>query len=554
MITNQLTEVRLLSVPLEKDYKHTFYFTSKEEQANYFIDCHQAYDGSQQLKMSEASYQRKEGYIRFSSHADLLQHCNYLMFKNPNHLDKWFYGFITHIEYKSDEVSWIFFELDVIQSYLFDYTVLPSFVEREHVASDVAGEHTVPEGLECGEFISTYDSNVSELLDISTVIGVSETLDLGINSKEKTERGNKYGGLFSGIHYYVFPSTATVKDLTKFIKAYDDGGKSDGISCIFTAPSFIAPEGSQGFIDNGNGLVDDQDLEVRHVLESSEPQSLDYVINKTITENPESYGHQIRNNKLKTFPFKYLLVSNNNGGAAIYKYEDFSEGEMTFKIYGVLTPGGSIRLIPCDYKKSGENNEEGLNLGKFPICNWTSDIYTNWLTQNSVNIGLNIASGVGQIIAGTAIAVGSAGLGTAVGGGSVVGGVSTIANQLAQIHQMSFTPPQSRGNTNCGDVITATNNNTFTFYAMTIRPEVARIIDGYFDMFGYKVNSVKIPESNHRESYWFTKTIDVTIHAEIPQNHLEKIKGCYNNGITFWKDTANIGDYSVSNLPLSDKE
>ena len=244
-----------------------------------------------------------------------------------------------------------------------------------------------------------------------------------------------------------------------------------------------------------------------------------------------------------------MLVSNNAGASAVYHYEHFKNAQdgMKFKVYGVLTPGCSIRMVPANYKGVDENNEEGLNLGKFPICNWTSDVYTNWLTQNAVNIGLNVASGVGQIVAGVGIGIASGGLGMAVGGGSVVGGVSTIANQLAQMYQMKLTPDQTRGNINSGDVTTGMNKNTFTFYGMSIREEYARIIDGFFDMFGYKVNEVKVPLSDHRPEYWYTKTIDVSIDGDVPAEDMQTIKDCYNRGVTFWKNPANIGDYSVSN-------
>ena len=81
------------------------------------------------------------------------------------------------------------------------------------------------------------------------------------------------------------------------------------------------------------------------------------------------------------------------------------------------------------------------------------------------------------------------------------------------------------------------------------KEQYAKIIDNYFDMFGYKVNRVKKPSAGHRENYWYTKTIDVNIDGAIPQKDLQKIKDCYNNGITFWYTPANIGNYSVSNLP-----
>ena len=108
-------------------------------------------------------------------------------------------------------------------------------------------------------------------------------------------------------------------------------------------------------------------------------------------------------------------------------------------------------------------------------------------------------------------------------------------------------PPQTQGNINCGDVVTSANNNTSHYYHMSIKKEFAKIIDGYFNMFGYKVNVVKVPNKNHRSNYWFTKTIDVNITGSIPMNDMNKIKACYNNGITFWKNASNIKNYSVSN-------
>ena len=66
-------------------------------------------------------------------------------------------------------------------------------------------------------------------------------------------------------------------------------------------------------------------------------------------------------------------------------------------------------------------------------------------------------------------------------------------------------------------------------------------------MFGYKVNRVKIPSILHRKNYWYTKTIDVNIDGAVPTNDLNKIKECYNKGITFWSNPANIGNYDVSN-------
>ena len=516
-----ITKVYLLSIPLERDYKHTIYFSDATAQQNYFT-------GKVKHSFTDFTYQRKDSVIRIPLDYDVAVKCNYVMYQNTEESNKWYYAFITGYEFKGDDVTDLTIETDVMQTYMFDYRLLPSFVEREHVLDDTIGKNTYPENLELGEYICEYRDSVTELQDCAIIMGVTER-DVGAGWKNV--QGRLYNGIYSGIHYTYY-TMSEIDVVNTMIRYYAEGGKSDAIKCLFMYPLSMLDTGTVG---------DDGETKIDSVLESETPKT----ITKTFYKNNYSV-YQPKNNKLYVYPYQYLLVSNNNGGSAIYQFEHFAD-EISFTIRGCLTPGGSIRLIPKNYKEITKFDEEGLNLGKYPICNWTSDVYTNWLTQNSVNIGLNIASGVGQIIAGVGTAVATGGVGTAVGGGMAVGGVSTIANQLAQMHQMSFTPPQSNGNINCGDVITADGTNTFYLMQMRIRDEYLKVIDDYFSMFGYKCNRVKVPYRNHRENWWFTKTIDVNISGDsVPQMDLEKIKGCYNNGITFWRSNS-LKNYDLTN-------
>ena len=82
---------------------------------------------------------------------------------------------------------------------------------------------------------------------------------------------------------------------------------------------------------------------------------------------------------------------------------------------------------------------------------------------------------------------------------------------------------------------------------MSIKAEYARIIDDFFDMFGYKTCRVKVPNKAHRQNWWYTKTIDANITGDIPNDELNRIKRAYNEGITFWRTPANFLNYSVNN-------
>lgn len=517
------TNIHLLSVPFESNYKDTVYFPTKEAQASYMLSKRTAHS------FSDCTYQRKDSSIRVPVHIDRLYNCNYVMYQNTvingAGNDRWFYAFIVDMEYVSDEVTKITIETDVIQTWMFDYTVKQSFVEREHVSDDTIGLHTVPENLETGEYINVKRSFDIDLKNLCIVWGTTKT-QTGANVV-----GANYHGIYSGIKYYYTPQYSPLA-LSTILENYAKEGWAEAIQCVFMAPEYLVMSGESTDVKNSNEPI------------VSELGSVD------LTQPTTLNGYKPKNNKLFTFPYMYLMVSNNNGADSVYYYEKFSNNTPNFKKYSALTPGCSIRIVPENYNGVELNHEEGLNLGKFPICNWNSDVYTNWLTQNSVNIGLSVATGIGQIVAGGAIAIGTGGLGLAVGGSQIVGGVSTIANQLAQIHQHSFTPPQSQGNINCGDVVTANDSNNFWFNHMTIKKEYAQIIDDYFSMFGYKVNRVKVPNKNHRSRYWYTKTVDVNIDGAIPNKDLQTIKNCYNNGITFWRSDSTMGDYTSDNLPI----
>lgn len=561
-MSNKITEVRLLAVPLENDYNHTLYFSNATEQATYFM--------SKTIRsISESSYQRKERYISFPAHYDEISHCNYVMYRNSAYSQKWYYAFVTKLEYKNDETTWIYIDTDVIQTWLFDYTVKPSFVEREHVDDDTIGIHTVPEALETGDCIvnqkRTLDMTKSNLKIIigSTVDFNDADFSLwdGEAKKYDIATGGSYNGIFSGVNYFI----VTAEQARDLISSLANTGQSDAIVSMFMAPADLIPRYPDGYEVDSTWVTPYEPVfsgaYARNLFWSS--------LNKDDTRSepnlkPKSLnGYIPRNNKLLTYPFTYLLMSNNSGGAALYKYELFKNAlfpdECNFRIESAVVPGMSVRIIPQNYNGESENNEEGLNLGKFPICSWANDVYTNWLTQNSVNNSVSIVAGAAMTLVGIAgvlaaaptggasIVAGSTAVSAIASAGTAVGGAAMVGNTLGQVHAQSFQPPQAQGNLNSGDVTFSSGHLTFTGYQMTIKKEYAKIIDGYFDMYGYRVNQLKTPSKNHRENYWFTKTIDVNIDGAIPMEDMLKIKACYNRGITFWKNPANIGDYSVSN-------
>ncbi len=544
MANVNMTTAYLLNVPLENDYKNTLYFTSKEKQEEYF-----------QSRMVRTyhnfSYQRKDIPVRLptvdsnglvSEYDDLINSgVNYIMYKNSYYTDKWFYAFITDIKYVSDGIVEIEIETDVIQTWLFDFRVKSSFVEREHVSDDTIGKHTIEEGLETGEYTNLSCEEIpygTETSENPEVINLSDYFIIVATTHDGEEKvtGGMYGGCYSGLKYMAFMDRNYPAVNEFLLNLAKKEGAADAVFSVFLAPRFIVEH-----------LIDENG-ELKNGMYDSASRDLEY-------SKPYDHidGYQPMNNKLFAYPYNFLMISNNAGSCCVYRYEDFLENnKMEFALHGVLCPGCSTKLVPKNYKGIEKNYEEGINGAKFPICNWNTDVYLNWLTQNAVNIPISIAQSTLQMAGG--IGMMATGGGALAGAGSIASGGLGIAQTLGEIRKQLMAPPQAEGNINSGDVMYGINNLKMTMYNRCIKSEMARIIDQYFHMFGYKVNRVKVPNKAHRSRFWYTKTIDVNIDGAIPNKDIQKIKDCYNKGITYWRSATEIQDYSLTNeIAITDR-
>ena len=534
-----ISKVYLLNTPLEDDIKNTLYFANATAQKSYM-------DNQVLRTYVNVSYQRDTSTFRCPAQIDTIRTCNYIMYQNTAYSNKWFYGFIKKMVYISDGMTDVQFEIDPIQTFMFDVTVRPCFVEREHTNDDTVGANTLPENVELGEYVK--NSNVgTPQIGANTMwycVAVSEVLG-SINHMPSS----MVNGLPNGLFYIFTDSVSTIHSIARI---YDDAGKSTAIYSMFVFPKQLlyvrqGDSGTwayQGATWSYSGRTYSTTLSVQVPTSNSLVGTI--VESRTISK-PTRVGlsYEPRNKKLLTFPYCYFNISNNSGTTVTYHYEDFS-GNPSFNLVGVLSEGCSSKLYPTNYKNMSiftgdvqDNSfEYGVTGGKYPSISWNSDAYTNWLTQNAVNIGVGIG--------GTALStVGSVATGNYLGATTTL--LSGVSNAVSQFYQASLLPDQAKGNTNVGDLNFTAHKNKFTVFPLSIKPEYARIIDDYFDLLGYQTNRVKVPNTNHRQNWWYTKTIDCNITGNVPNDYMNTIKQAYNNGITFWRNPSNFLNYSVSN-------
>ena len=528
------SRIILLKCPIELDENNQLTFASTTAQYNYFY-------GLTKVELDDATFQRKDGVIRFETNEttftfdDVLGY-NYVMYQNTSYGNKWFYAFITKATYINNGLTDIEIKTDVFQTWYFESTFKPSFIEREHIAkaNDTVGANTQPEGLETGEYIcnshikeSTMDSYASDLCFIMA----STSEPVAGEAKDTVAPSRIYNGIYTGLTYYRYDVTSAIDTMLEIFASYS---KTSAINGVFMAPKWLAPLSTSV---------------LRSVEESNSPLSYSVSVSKQTTLN----GYSPRNAKLKCFPYNYLLVSNNIGQNAILHYEKFSQSNATFTVKGVLNPGCSINLTPTNYNGSTSSDIDAIQLGKFPICNFQNDMYTNWLTQNSINVlgttltsdDINIASSIIGGISGTLTNIGAGNMAGA--GMSIASGLTGIAGAVMQQKQHNMIPPTINGQLNSGDINVASGNNTFHFYKMSIKEQFAKVIDDFFDMYGYKTNRVKTPNTNNRSNWNYVKTINANIIGDVPQDDMQELKNIFNHGITLWHNASTFLDYSQTN-------
>ena len=545
VITPQ-SDVYLLKVPLEIDNNNQLTFANATTQFNYF-------NGLPKIGYDDFTYIRKDGVLRIPDLVDNLYSYNYVMYRNDAYSNKWFYAYITGMEYVNDNVTDVSIATDVFQTWQFDLVYKKTLVEREHVNDDTIGKHTVPENLNVGELMInskttlkpsnvTKDGNGTTLTNEYMIV-FQTTSKLEVPGYENLMNPYfMYNNIFSGLLYFACADEATARDV---IKDFDNAGKAEEIIAIYLAPVQFFQGCIKNTINTKTIYTPATDQVTAHTLATLTSET-------TITRPTKLDGYTPKNNKCFVYPLSFMNVTNNVGMEVSFNYEDFTNYTPKFEIVGALGEGCTTKLIPKNYKGQSETGEYGLTGAKYPICGWNSDYYTNWMTQNAVNQTTSATtsglSAVGGIVTG-ALAGGMVGLAIGV----VSGGVSLLntAQQLfTQDENAKIHPDQAKGNTNTSDIIPGWGKY-FTVSCMSARAEIAEQADNFFSMFGYKVNAVKIPNVTGRTNWNYVKTVGCYIDADIPQEDLQEIKSMFDKGVTFWHNPSTFADYSQSNAIVS---
>lgn len=527
MSVPQSTIYIVSDVPLDNRYEHTLFFHTPTKQQEYF-------QAKVIKKFTGYTYLRKNWSIKVEASMSEAHRWTYLFFRNQAHEYKWYYYFINKVSYVNDLTVELDLELDVLQTYQFDWTMKECFVERETVGIDDIGDHTMDEGLETGPLVTMV---ADDILDFSEMcILVMATLD----EDGYATYCNSYDGVFSGLGVFAVDYSDRAS-LASWLNQLSTDGKIDGVVGMWMYPKNLVRVSNWSQTLNPVLGAGYDDAEVKGLAD----------VKDSLFE-----GYEPKNNKLYCYPYNFMYVSNNNGGSAVYKYERFAyPDDIVFAFAGAVSPEAGVKMYPysysCDSDTAGDSAyEEGISLPSFPSCAWNSDVYKVWLAQNQnqhafTETQAKIQAGVGALTAVASIPTGNIG-GAMAGLGTSYHALTQVQALMAQKADMAIQPNQARG-TFSGNVNVANGKQTFTIMHKCITKEYAKSIDEYFTKYGYKVNRVKVPDLCNRSRYTYVKTVGCTIAGPIGNEDRIKIESIFDNGVTWWIDTVNPCDYTADN-------
>lgn len=264
--------------------------------------------------------------------------------------------------------------------------------------------------------------------------------------------------------------------------------------------------------------------------------------------------------KLLTYPYRYNLLTDWKGNPVVIKNEYIGSDKITLNYTQSISFNSPARYWLEGYKKDLEGRNNSLTQLIQEDIPVVSDAYYSYMLQNKNQIEANRTNAVistvnsvaqnavgGAIFGGVGGAIGSAATGLLNG---AVNYQNMIRSENGKQNDIKNLPDTIVNSNDCS--FNMFDNNKFvTFYRYKICCEFEELLADTFNMTGYKVKRVKVPNTRSRLRFNYIKTIGANIVGSFDQEDLSLIKAIYDNGVTIWHyNTTNFKmyDYSLENI------
>ena len=568
----------IADVPIDATQTRQLYFTTETDRDNFFSSKVVASGSNTNFK-----FIRKNRGLKVQSNENNIETCNYMRFKNTGGM--WWYAFITNIEYINPNTSMVYFVIDSYQTFFLQAQFKDCDIAREHTGNITLYGNTVAESVDYGDYVicatDIIPFNVSKYLIVSTA-------DLGLSGRDAN--GNPYiegalGGTYnnapSAANLYLCDTMAQVKQVISVLSNYP--WVAQCIMGVYGIPSEMT-QGVTTVNTNIHGVT------VKEVAQTPDV----FLFTQSITDWVSKFPNYTAK-KLLTYPYSFIEIVTPDGNTSIFKPQLINPADvnlgLSFRMIFNPTVQWDVKMLGYDGSAQDDWQFQVLNCidqPSYPIQN--NQYYAQKQTmlaqynltrrQNAENlrigeqyINTNLALSESHHaieLAGHAVGVadptswmqggvtghitGAAHTGVSmvqeyVGAQQQIETANRMEQQAAERDRQKIDQNQTgislSGRENAGampiNIAAGTNNLIIRYW--TVVSEFREKLEQYFSAFGYRSMRVGTPRFQNGNRYHYIRCNSVNIYGDIPNVYLNELQNMFLDGITLWKDHANVGVY-----------
>ena len=530
------SNLRLLNVRFDSELRSTLWFPDRDTQTSWFLSQ------SDNVLFNDITYVKKDNAIVLGCREEDVWRFNSVMYQNSNFSSKWFYAFIVKREWASDYSVKFYLQTDPIQTWMFDWSLMTSFIERQHSTTDSPGDNIIPEPIGGSQVI--YQNAGSVDCD-PTWISIFATS----TASGEPMTGVAIGGMYSG-SANVYNDTVLPNN---FLSNYVKNGTANAISRIQQHTAFGSEQGKTSY-------------------ETTYP-----------AHPTDLAGYVPRNKKLLSGAFVNGYVT--GFGQEIKFTPDFCSEDIVDLRFAQDMTSGAVYCYVSNYGKRGVSGSSNI-LGfmfTFPESTWAYNQYKNDFNLHNISNSIfrersnaqrtvnSLNSGIGAI--GSAASIGgsiadmmnplnylSDGISDDIS--SIAGsaaslvnntaslyynfsGIDEISQQLAYINE-SYNAPAT-GNVAQSNPFIASGDTQVQYGWIVPDARIAERYDQFLDVYGYAQNTYSIPNIHARKSWTYVKVTELMLDGNCPDEDEVRIKAAFRNGIFFWVYDREYGNFNQDN-------
>lgn len=323
---------------------------------------------------------------------------NYMYIKTVDGVGntKYYYCFINDIVWEDNlNTSTIIFTLDFWNTYRDDIKFHTSFIEREHVATDSIGMHTIDEGFAPSEYLPYSTDKITGGGMIPLVAVGSNNHIVRNNPLTPKEadlahvlsKSDNYGynPLLLGPNSEDDEPAAIIVTLTNIVKWLTNANSSSAILGIYLMPKSEVVKARDVYI------IEDLEKQTLENYHTCAQYGTGYVA-ETVNHATDSYpvltsinGYTPKNLKCYNYPFNFLNVSNKLGNELTLKFEKSKNANkrIDLNVQKDNNINGAMYCVAFNYDGvTGNNLDYTLQSLNYPTIPFVIDSYDAYLSAN----------------------------------------------------------------------------------------------------------------------------------------------------------------------------